>query len=155
MEFSIKEFTTPDTLTSTTTTNDSIVNNTLINTHPINVVTDLCWGTILWAFTNVILFVCILGGNALTIIAVRTCRRLRCLISNMFICSLAVSDFIVGLSLPYHLAFYLGSDWGRVHGLCLVRFFLIIFACCVSILTLISISIDRYIAIVYPLHYRR
>lgn len=115
----------------------------------------LSWSTILWAFINVVLFVCILGGNALTIIAVRTCRRLRCLISNLFILSLAASDFIVGLALPYHLSFYLGSNMGKVHGLCLTRFFLIIFACCVSILTLITISVDRYIAILYALHYRR
>ncbi|XP_037824928.1 octopamine receptor beta-3R isoform X1 [Lucilia sericata] len=153
MEFNIIDLTTTPSIT--TTANSFVINNSLINVDPIVAVADLCWGTILWAFTNVILLICILGGNALTIIAVRTCRRLRCLISNMFICSLAVSDFIVGLSLPYHLAFYLGSNWGRVHELCLIRFFLIIFACCVSILTLIAISIDRYIAIVYPLHYRR
>lgn len=144
------------TLTTSFNSNTTAANNTLISVvKPITDVTDICWSTILWAFTNVVLLICILGGNALIIIAVRTCRRLRCLISNIFICSLAVSDFIVGLSLPYHLSFYLGSNWGHIHVPCLIRFFLIIFACCVSILTLITISIDRYIAIVYALHYRR
>lgn len=113
------------------------------------------WSTIVWAFFNILLFILILGGNFLTIIAIRMCRRLRSLVSNLFILSLAVSDFIVGLTLPYHLAFYLGSDFGHMHSLCLTRFFLIIFACCVSVLTLITISIDRYIAIVRPFHYRR
>ncbi|XP_075154553.1 muscarinic Acetylcholine Receptor, C-type isoform X2 [Haematobia irritans] len=116
---------------------------------------DLSWATISWAFVNGILFIAILAGNAFTIIAIRTCRRLRSLISNLFILSLAVSDFIVGLTLPYNMSFYLGSTMGNKHGLCMTRFFFIIFACCVSILTLISISVDRYIAIVYALHYRR
>lgn len=112
-------------------------------------------GTIVWASVNGLLFILILGGNILTIIAVRTCRRLRAIISNLFILSLAISDLIVGISLPYHVTFYLGSNLGESHGLCLMRFFLIIFACCVSILTLIAIAVDRYIAIVYALHYRR
>lgn len=125
------------------------------DTTVVPICTGLSWYTILWAIINAALFIFILVGNAFTIIAVRTCRRLRSLISNLFILSLAVSDFIVGLTLPYHLSFYLGSTFGNKHGLCLTRFFLIIFACCVSILTLITISIDRYIAIVYALHYRR
>ena len=116
---------------------------------------DIAAGTIIWASVNGILFFLILGGNILTITAVRTCRRLRAMISNLFICSLAISDLIVGISLPYHLAFYLGSNLGQSHGLCLMRFFFLIFACCVSIFTLIAIAIDRYIAIVYALHYRR
>ncbi|EDV95455.1 histamine H2 receptor [Drosophila grimshawi] len=111
----------------------------------------------LWLTINAIIFVAILVGNALTIVAVRTCRNLRSVISNLFILSLAVSDFIVGIALPYHVAFYMGigHDLGRLRGLCLFRFFLFICACCVSILTLISIAVDRYIAVMYALHYRR
>lgn len=116
---------------------------------------ELSLSTLFWAVINGILFIAIICGNTLTIIAVRTCRRLKSMISNLFILSLAVSDLIVGLALPYHLAFYLGSDFGKSHQLCLIRFFFIIFACCVSILTLIAIAVDRYIAIVYALHYRR
>ncbi|KAL9873898.1 adenosine receptor A3 [Glossina fuscipes] len=119
------------------------------------VATGLHWSTVLWAFVNVVLFICILSGNVLVIIAVRSCRRLRSLLSNRFILSLAVADVVVGLTLPYHLSFYLGLDLGIHHNYCLMRFFLVIFACCVSILTLITISVDRYIAIIYALHYKR
>lgn len=114
-------------------------------------------GLLLWVIINFIILVFILGGNILTIVAVRTCRHLRSVISNIFILSLAISDFIVGLALPYHVAFYMsmGSDLGRLRGFCLLRFFLFICACCVSILTLISIAVDRYIAVMYALHYRR
>lgn len=114
-------------------------------------------GLLLWLIINAIIFVFILAGNALTIVAVRTCRNLRSVISNLFILSLAVSDFIVGVALPYHVVFYMGSslDLGKLRGFCLFRFFLFICACCVSILTLISIAVDRYIAVMYALHYRR
>ncbi|XP_034490016.1 histamine H2 receptor [Drosophila innubila] len=112
---------------------------------------------LLWVIINAIILVFILGGNMLTIVAVRTCRNLRSVISNLFILSLAISDFIVGVALPYHVAFYMGMGFnlGRLRGLCLLRFFLFIYACCVSILTLISIAVDRYIAVMYALHYRR
>ncbi|XP_017048196.1 beta-1 adrenergic receptor [Drosophila ficusphila] len=109
----------------------------------------------LWLAINGVLFFLILGGNVLTIVAVRTCRHLRSVVSNLFILSLAVSDFCVGLALPYHLVFYMGSNIGGMRGPCLLRFFLLICACCVSMLTLISIAVDRYIAVVYALHYRR
>ncbi|XP_017030495.1 histamine H2 receptor [Drosophila kikkawai] len=115
-------------------------------------------GHILWLVINALLFALILGGNILTIVAVRTCRHLRSVISNLFILSLAVSDFCVGLALPYHLVFYMGSGGdgiGAMRAPCLLRFFLLICACCVSMLTLISIAVDRYIAVVYALHYRR
>ncbi|XP_037725609.1 histamine H2 receptor [Drosophila subpulchrella] len=117
--------------------------------------TSLGPGHLLWLIINALLFALILGGNILTIVAVRTCRHLRSVISNLFILSLAVSDFCVGLALPYHLVFYMGSDIGAMRAPCLLRFFLLICACCVSMLTLISIAVDRYIAVVYALHYRR
>lgn len=110
---------------------------------------------ILWACIHGILLVAILSGNILTILAIRCSRKLRSITSNVFIRSLAISDILVGFTLPYHLAFYLGLGLGNYKCWCLLRFFLIINACCGSIWNLIAIAVDRYIAIVYPLHYNR
>lgn len=108
-----------------------------------------------WAILDGILLVLILCGNILTILAVRCSRRLRSVISNQFVLSLAISDILVGLTLPYHLAFFLNTQLGESKPFCLLRFFLVIMACCVSIWNLIAIALDRYIAICYPLHYSR
>lgn len=110
---------------------------------------------LIWAILDGILLVLILCGNILTILAVRYSRRLRSVISNQFVLSLAISDILVGLTLPYHLAFFLSTDLGESKPFCLLRFFLVIMACCVSIWNLIAIALDRYIAICYPLHYSR
>ncbi|XP_055526701.1 histamine H2 receptor [Wyeomyia smithii] len=109
----------------------------------------------IWAIIDGVLMVCILSGNILTILAVRYHRRLRQLLSNLFVLSLAMSDIFVGLTLPYHLAFYMGNELGHYKYLCLLRFFVLIIACGVSIWNLIAIAVDRYIAICYPLHYTR
>uniref|UniRef100_A0A1B0GHV7 G-protein coupled receptors family 1 profile domain-containing protein n=1 Tax=Lutzomyia longipalpis TaxID=7200 RepID=A0A1B0GHV7_LUTLO len=109
---------------------------------------------VFWTIVDGALVITILCGNTLTILAIRYSRRLRSAISNLFVLSLAISDIVVGFTLPYHLAFYVGSSLGKVNW-CLLRFFLIILACCTSIWNLIAIAVDRYIAIIYPLHYSR
>lgn len=110
---------------------------------------------IAWMIIDGILLFIIMFGNILTILAVRYSRRLRSVISNHFVLSLAISDILVGLTLPYHLAFYMGTGLGSNKGFCLLRFFFVILACCVSIWNLIAIAVDRYIAICFPLHYGR
>ena len=110
---------------------------------------------ILWSIIDGILLVLILPANILTILAICLSRRIRCFTSNLFILSLAISDMLVGITLPYQLAFYMGSELGKSHSWCLIRFFLIIIACAVSIWNLIAIAVDRYVAIVYPFHYYR
>jgi muscarinic acetylcholine receptor len=56
--------------------------------------------------------------------------------------------------MPYHMAFYISDTIGQSLALCLLRFVLIIMACCASVLTLIYIAVDRYLAIIYPLRHQ-
>ncbi|XP_063243721.1 histamine H2 receptor-like [Bacillus rossius redtenbacheri] len=110
-------------------------------------------GRALWVALDVLLMLAILAGNVPTVYAMACCRHLSMLISNQFVASLAVSDLLVGLSLPYHTAFYLCARLGTHPVACLLRFVLLLLSCCASICSLIGITVDRYISIVYPLHY--
>ncbi|XP_031628999.1 beta-2 adrenergic receptor [Contarinia nasturtii] len=124
-------------------------------TSPYDRYSEIRENVVLWSIIDGLLFITIVCGNCLTIAAVQLSRRLRSVVSNLFILSLAISDLLVGLTIPYHLAFYLDVTLGESHFVCIMKFFFNIVACCVSIWNLIAIAIDRYIAIVYPLHYSR
>ncbi|KAJ8935605.1 hypothetical protein NQ318_017343 [Aromia moschata] len=112
-------------------------------------------GTVLWMFVNVFIAFAAVLGNTLTISAILLSKKLSSMISNHFVFSLAVSDALVGFSVPYHMCFYVYEDFGKKETNCLLRFVLTSFACASSICNLLFIATDRYIAIVYPLHYSR
>jgi len=110
---------------------------------------------ILWSILDCALLVIILCGNTLTIVAILRSKRLYNVMSNQFVLSLATSDLFIGLTLPYHTAFYLSDAIGKDKETCILRFVLLALGCSASLCNLIMIAIDRYIAIVYPLHYCR
>lgn len=109
--------------------------------------------TWIWIFVDCFLFIAIVLGNVLTIVAIAVTRRLRSVVSNYFVLNLAVSDLLVGVSMPYHLAFYVNDALSHDELICVSRFVLISVACGGSIYNIIVIAIDRYIAIVHPLSY--
>lgn len=96
-----------------------------------------------WSIVDGSLMLLIVSGNTLTILAVTLSRRLSSLVSNQFVLNLAISDLMVGLTLPYHLVFYLNEDFGKIKWSCLMRFILIILACLASIYNIIAIAVDR------------
>lgn len=102
-------------------------------------------------------FLCliIISGNVLTFLAIKLTRRLRAIVSSYFILSLAISDFMVGLTLTYRLAFYI-AEFSQQHEIwCLLKFTLSSFTCCASVCNVAAIAIDRYLAIVHPLKYTK
>lgn len=107
----------------------------------------------IWIFVDSFLLIVIVSGNVLTILAIAWARKLRSVVSNYFILNLAVSDLLVGASLLYHQAFYMGHSLNHNKAMCISRIVIIGLACGGSICNLIAIAIDRYIAIVHPLAY--
>lgn len=110
---------------------------------------------ILWTAIDGFLFFAIVTGNVLTISAIGLNGRISRVISNRFILSLAISDFFVGLVLPYHMMFYIKPDLGQIRELCLARLALVSLACIASVLNIIGIAVDRFVAVIYPLHYTK
>lgn len=96
-----------------------------------------------WSILDGTLMLLIVSGNTLTILAVTLSRRLSSLVSNQFVLNLAISDLMVGMTLPYHMVFYLDADFGKIKWSCLMRFILIVLACLASIYNIIAIAVDR------------
>ncbi|KAK7507018.1 hypothetical protein BaRGS_00001869 [Batillaria attramentaria] len=103
-------------------------------------------------FIIIILFA--IGGNVLVILAVYMYRRLRDEVANLFIVNLSITDLssatVVMLSSVIAVSmdrWALSGPWCRI--VCGANYCFII----VSMLTLMFISMDRYVAIVYSLHY--
>jgi hypothetical protein len=85
--------------------------------------TDEMSPTARWCFLALdsILLVAILTGNLITIHVLRTSLRSSKVLSNRFVLSLAVSDTLVGLTLPYHIAFTLFPALSHIKTTCILR----------------------------------
>jgi muscarinic acetylcholine receptor len=112
-------------------------------------------GSVPWMVVFSVIFVVIISGNLLTILAIGLSRHLSSMTANQFIYSLAVTDLLVGLYIPYHLCFFKIQSLRENEIACIVRFMVPTFACTHSICKLLAVAGDRYIAILHPLHYNR
>lgn len=112
--------------------------------------TVFCW---LFPVSSIILTI---GGNVMVCLAVGLSRRLW-RIANCFVVSLAVTDLLLGLLvLPLSATLELRSgNWPFGGTLCNIYISLDVLLCTASILTLLAISVDRYLAISAPLVYSR
>ena len=105
------------------------------------------------AVVYTLLSILTLGGNALVCLIVFHYMGTTT-VTNLFIANLAVTDLFVGLfCIPIVLiSDYLLSDWP--FGVFMCKFTSIVqsvFVVC-TVYTLIAMSVDRYIAIIHPLH---
>lgn len=93
-------------------------------------------------------------GNILVIVAVFTTRSLRQMTCNYYIVSLAVSDLLLGICvLPFSSVYEILDYWIFPSFFCVIWLCTDVLSCTASILNLLCISVDRYLAISRPLHY--
>lgn len=105
------------------------------------------------AVTLSILILLTVSGNILVCLAVYATRRLRN-VTNCFIVSLAVTDFLLGaLVLPFSTLYQVTGDWPLGAHFCNIYISLDVMLCTASILNLFAISLDRYFAVTAPLRY--
>ena len=96
----------------------------------------------------------LLSGNSMVIFVVTFSRRLRS-ITNFFLANLAVADFCVGVFCVYQtLTNYLMNSWPLGDILCKVYMFVHALSYTASVLILMVVCIERYLAIVYPIKCR-
>ena len=106
----------------------------------------------IWVTMEVLLCVTIVCGNSMTILAVWRFSRLQT-VTNKFVASLAGTDLIVGLLIPYYIAFQVKPLLMKNIYLCITKYMFFVASNAASLTSLLMVSLDRYIAVVYPLHY--
>ncbi|XP_043582060.1 uncharacterized protein LOC122567515 isoform X1 [Bombus pyrosoma] len=105
------------------------------------------------------LIVCILSpitvvGNSIILTAFYKYKRLRTA-SNYLLVSLAVSDFGVGVFMPFGMHLELsGLPENGVSTLCIVPYCIVIALCSVSVLVTVAIAVDRLTSLAQPLRYK-
>ncbi|XP_056147025.1 histamine receptor H2a [Lampris incognitus] len=100
-----------------------------------------------------LLILLIISGNVLVCLAVCASRQLRCL-TNCFIVSLAITDLLLGvLVLPFSALQDITGNWPLGPVFCNIYVSMDVMLCTASILNLLAISVDRYLAVTMPLRY--
>ena len=94
-------------------------------------------------------------GNALVVLAYHLDTSIRKQISNRYIISLAVSDMVIGLEGFPMFTIYVatGERWPLGAFLCETWLFLDYTLCLVSILTVLLITVDRYMSVCHAAAY--
>ena len=101
---------------------------------------------------NVPLIFTSITGNALVLVAIMRTPSLRSVPSTILLCSLAITDFLVGLIVqPVYIANELHHSTGG--SLAKVKEFMSFFLCGVSLTTITAISVDRLLALHYHMTY--
>lgn len=89
-------------------------------------------------------------GNILVLVAIFSTPSLRSSTSVIFICSLAVSDLLVGIVVQ---PVYIASGFVRNHFLDSVSSLLSFATCGISLLSITAVSVDRCLALHYHMRY--
>uniref|UniRef100_A0A0L8HHY3 G-protein coupled receptors family 1 profile domain-containing protein n=1 Tax=Octopus bimaculoides TaxID=37653 RepID=A0A0L8HHY3_OCTBM len=102
----------------------------------------------------VVAFIMDIVGNVLVMLIIYLNKRMHCT-TNYLIMNLAISDILVGLFCMWvHIGNQITPEWPFGDLVCKVNTFIQVIAVTLSVLSLTTISADRFMAIVFPLRSR-
>ena len=96
---------------------------------------------------------CVIGsvgliGNSLVIIVIILDRKMRQSVTNIFIMNLAVADFLImAIGVPEIVQFMMNRGWLLGEMACKINRFVMVVSLYVSILSLVSVCIERWVLI--------
>ncbi|XP_055498911.1 LOW QUALITY PROTEIN: 5-hydroxytryptamine receptor 4-like [Leucoraja erinacea] len=120
------------------------------------IVPHATWQIIEQVFILTVLTIIILGaflGNLLVIVSIVYFTKLRTL-TNAFLLSLAVADFLVGIIVMPFSMIKVMFGWYFGKAFCTIHTVMDVMLCTSSIMNLSCIAFDRYYAVCYRLRYR-
>lgn len=87
-------------------------------------------------------------GNSLVIIVILIDRKMRNSVTNIFIMNLAIADLIIMVfGVPEIIQFMMNKGWIIGQELCKFNRFVLVVALYTSVLSLVSVCIERYVLI--------
>jgi len=105
--------------------------------------------TVAYLTFYIVVVACALIGNSLVLLSVYRYRPMRTVV-NLFLVNLACSDLLFAIFSLFDTVAYMKDGWYAGVGSCKVQSYLIeVFYTC-SILTLVAVSFERYLAICHP-----
>ncbi|XP_016145153.1 muscarinic acetylcholine receptor M3-like [Sinocyclocheilus grahami] len=128
--------------------------SSLSNGTDVAVSGPVTWRMAMITLITVPLSIITIIGNVLVMISFRVNPLLRT-VSNYFLLSLAVADFILGaVSMNLYTTYILIGQWTLGHLACDVWLTVDYVASNASVMNLLAISVDRYLSVMRPLTYR-
>ncbi|XP_048736800.1 neuropeptide receptor 15-like isoform X4 [Ostrea edulis] len=91
-------------------------------------------------------------GNSLVIMVILIDRKMRQSVTNVFIMNLAIADLLIMIFfVPDIIQFILNRGWLIGVGMCKINRYIQVTCLYVSVLSLVSVCIERFVAIVFPI----
>ncbi|KAJ8911952.1 hypothetical protein NQ315_012763 [Exocentrus adspersus] len=126
-------------------------NFTLYDIGEINQFILPIWRQVLWSILYAGMVIVATGGNLIVIWVILAHKRMRT-VTNYFLLNLSLADIMVSIfNVIFNFVYMLNSHWPFGELYCKITQFIAVLSICASIFSLMSISIDRYMAIMTPL----
>ena len=94
-------------------------------------------------------------ANGLVILVFLKTKSFRNKLFNWYVTSLAAADFLVSLDMTHSFLKWWYGRWPLGEVICNIFFTIIYSAICISSLTILGMSVDRYLCVSRPLDYKR
>ncbi|XP_043492831.1 tachykinin-like peptides receptor 86C [Polistes fuscatus] len=109
------------------------------------------WQKLTWSLIFAIILLVATGGNIIVMWIVLAHRRMRT-VTNYFLVNLSLADLMMSLfNCAFNFVYLLNSNWPFGVVYCTINNFIAHVTVASSVFTLVVISFDRYMAIMYPL----